>query len=133
MPRYRLREVDHLAVAADPARTFSVVRSTDLYRLSFARRLFALRLVPDVLERNAKESLQTLARQVPPALFGGSQVHIGTAWQVICRTARELDADLIVIGSHGYGGIERVLGTTAARVVNHADRSVLVARPRVTA
>jgi len=52
---------------------------------------------------------------------------------VICRTARELDADLIVIGSHGYGGIDRVLATTAARVVNHADRSVLVARPRMAA
>jgi nucleotide-binding universal stress UspA family protein len=36
---------------------------------------------------------------------------------------------LIVIGSHGYGGLDRVLGTTAARVVNHALCSVLVVRP----
>ena len=35
---------------------------------------------------------------------------------------------LIVIGSHGYGGIDHLLGTTAARVVNHADRPVLVVR-----
>ena len=38
------------------------------------------------------------------------------------------NVDLIVIGSHGYGGIDRVIGTTAAKVVNHADRSVLVVR-----
>jgi nucleotide-binding universal stress UspA family protein len=39
--------------------------------------------------------------------------------------AREV---LIVIGSHGFSGIDRLLGTTAGRVVNHADRSVIVVR-----
>jgi nucleotide-binding universal stress UspA family protein len=34
--------------------------------------------------------------------------------------------DLIVIGSHGYHGLDRVLGTTAARVSNLARRNVLV-------
>jgi len=33
-----------------------------------------------------------------------------------------------VHGSHGYGGLDRVLDTTAARVVNHALCSVFVAR-----
>lgn len=45
------------------------------------------------------------------------------------RAAREHDVDLIVIGSHGYGILDRLIGTTAAKVVNHADRSVLVVRP----
>ena len=36
--------------------------------------------------------------------------------------------DLIVIGSHGYSGIDRLIGTTAAKVVNHAKQSVLVVR-----
>ena len=35
---------------------------------------------------------------------------------------------MIVIGSHGYGGLDRILGTTAARVVNHALCSVFVVR-----
>jgi nucleotide-binding universal stress UspA family protein len=42
--------------------------------------------------------------------------------------ARELSVDLIAIGSHGYSPVDHVLGTTAAKVVNHADRSVLVVR-----
>jgi nucleotide-binding universal stress UspA family protein len=40
---------------------------------------------------------------------------------------------LIVIGAHGYGIVDRILGTTAGRVVNHADRSVLVVRATPTA
>jgi nucleotide-binding universal stress UspA family protein len=43
--------------------------------------------------------------------------------------AERLDAALVIIGSHGYGGLDRVIGTTAARVVNHADRTVVVVRP----
>ena len=43
-------------------------------------------------------------------------------------TSKVTGADLIVVGSHGYSGIDHLLGTTAARVVNHADRSVLVVR-----
>ena len=35
---------------------------------------------------------------------------------------------MIVIGSHGYDTLDKVLGTTAAKIVNHADRSVLVVR-----
>ena len=37
-------------------------------------------------------------------------------------------ADLVVIGSHGYGGLDRLLGTTAAKVANRAPCSVLVVR-----
>ena len=37
-------------------------------------------------------------------------------------------ADLIVIGAHGYGRLDRLLGTTASKVVNHADRDILVVR-----
>jgi nucleotide-binding universal stress UspA family protein len=47
-------------------------------------------------------------------------------WKAILGVAERLDVDLIVIGSHGYGGLDRVLGTNAARVVNLGDRSVLV-------
>jgi hypothetical protein len=46
----------------------------------------------------------------------------------IGRAAKELDVDLIAIGSHGYPSIDRLLGTVAAKVVNHADRNVLVVR-----
>jgi nucleotide-binding universal stress UspA family protein len=86
--------------------------------------------VLSVLEQRAKTELTELAKNlVPKGTRWELGVETGTAWQVICHTAQVIDASLIVIGSHGYGALDRVLGTTAARVVNHADRSVLVVRP----
>src|SRR5438094_9274575 len=61
-------------------------------------------MLPVVLERDARQSLQALARELPAARLAGIQVDVGTAWQVICRVAQETNADLIMIGSHGYSG-----------------------------
>jgi len=52
------------------------------------------------------------------------------AWKAILATADQEDADLIVIGSHGYHGWDHVLGTTAGKVANVATRSVLVVHTR---
>jgi universal stress protein F len=87
--------------------------------------------MPEVLERDARRALDKFARELPRERLLALCPRIGTAWSAICQVAREQGADLIVIGSHGYGAIDRVLGTTAARVVNHAECSVLVVRPQV--
>jgi nucleotide-binding universal stress UspA family protein len=84
--------------------------------------------VPAQLERAARAALEKLAATVPEELRGGCRTAIGTAWQAISEMAAEEEADVVIIGSHGYRGLDRVLGTTAAKVVNHADRSVLVVR-----
>jgi nucleotide-binding universal stress UspA family protein len=82
----------------------------------------------DVLIASAQTDLQRIAMQVRPELLEQTVTGLATPWDGICRIAKELDVDLIVIGSHGYGGIDRLLGTVAAKVVNHADRNVLVVR-----
>ncbi len=47
----------------------------------------------------------------------------------ITESAKELGADLVVIGSHGRTGLQRlVLGSVASRVVAQATVPVLVAR-----
>lgn len=84
--------------------------------------------IPALLERLALRDLERLNGTVPAELRGTIRVLVGTPWQSIDHVAREEDVDLIVIGSHGYGALDRVLGTTAAKVVNHADRAVLVVR-----
>jgi len=84
----------------------------------------------DTLMSKSKAELMNLAAKVTPELVEGAYVRIGTPWDAICTEAKELDCDLIVVGSHGYGGLDRILGTTAAKVVNHADRSVFVVRGR---
>ena len=82
----------------------------------------------DMLEDMARQHLHELAKQLPPALLDRELVTLGSPWRSICDAAKACEVDLVVIGSHGYGGLDRLLGTTAARVVNHADRSVLVVR-----
>jgi universal stress protein F len=82
----------------------------------------------EVLMRNAHGDLERLTKEIPPARLEKIITELATPWDGICRAAREEDADLIAIGSHGYGGLDRVLGTTAGKVVNHADRNVLVVR-----
>jgi nucleotide-binding universal stress UspA family protein len=85
--------------------------------------------VVQVLQQRAATELADLAKQIPPGLEVEIRQEIGAAWQAICEAGRHVGASLIVIGSHGYSGLDRLLGTTASRVVNHADRSVLVVRP----
>jgi nucleotide-binding universal stress UspA family protein len=82
----------------------------------------------ELLEREAKRYLDKVAAALPADLVRETIVHVGTPWQGICAAADRLGADLIVIGSHGYSGIDRLIGTTAAKVVNHAKQSVLVVR-----
>lgn len=54
----------------------------------------------------------------------------GSPADAICAAAEELKADLVVIGSHGYTGLKRLLlGSVAERVVRHCHSSILVARP----
>jgi nucleotide-binding universal stress UspA family protein len=82
----------------------------------------------DVLMKNARAALDKVVASVPSQVVERVDVILGVAWQAICREAKERDVDLIVLGSHGYSGVDRLLGTTAAKVVNHADRSVLIVR-----
>lgn len=84
--------------------------------------------VEDVLLRTAHADLAGLTSGIPAERIEKITTSFATAWDGICHAAREHDVDLIVIGSHGYGGLDRLLGTTAGKVVNHADRNVLVVR-----
>jgi nucleotide-binding universal stress UspA family protein len=58
----------------------------------------------------------------------------GPAWQRIIAVARDLGADLIVLGTHGRTGIKHALiGSVAERVVRHSHIPVLTigaCRPR---
>jgi len=103
----------------------AVTVSPDLPREAFVT---AGSRLEEILLGNAREDLHRLAERISPELVEKISVTFATPWDGICRAAKESEADLIVIGSHGYGGIDRILGTTAAKVVNHADRNVLVVR-----
>jgi nucleotide-binding universal stress UspA family protein len=83
----------------------------------------------DSLRKDAETYLARTAKGVPQEMLGGTLVSIGAPWQAICKAGRDQNVDLVVIGAHGYGGVDHLIGTTAAKVVNHCDRPVLVVRP----
>jgi nucleotide-binding universal stress UspA family protein len=50
-------------------------------------------------------------------------------WRGILETAAQQGVDLIVMGSHGRSGLERmVLGSVTQRVLSHTKLPVLVVR-----
>jgi nucleotide-binding universal stress UspA family protein len=55
------------------------------------------------------------------------RVEAGTPWSEILRVASQMDADLIVMGAHTRGALERMFfGSTACQVVRRASCPVLV-------
>ncbi|MGZ3439960.1 MAG: universal stress protein [Polyangia bacterium] len=83
--------------------------------------------VGGLLSDISRKQLDELAA-ARPGLIERVQVEIGTAWRAVCDTAKADAVDLVVIGSHSYGGLDRLLGTTAAKIVDHAPCSVYVVR-----
>jgi nucleotide-binding universal stress UspA family protein len=66
-----------------------------------------------------------------PDLTVTTKVVEGHPKDAIVEEAGEWDADLVVVGSHGYGRLKRmVLGSVAGAVVANAPCSVHVAREK---
>jgi universal stress protein F len=77
--------------------------------------------------RKVHELLEQIAAEAPE-IKTEIVVRSGTASVGIIGTAKEKKADLIVIASHKPGLSDYFIGSTAARVVRHAETSVLVLR-----
>jgi len=58
-----------------------------------------------------------------------SRIVEGSSGQMIIHVADEVNADVIVVGSHGHGFLSRVLiGSVSEYVVRHTQRPVMVIR-----
>lgn len=90
---------------------------------------YPLVLPTDATVQTTRAELTRVARQhgCEGPLLSEIKVRKGTPYHEITLAARSLKADLIVIATHGYTGVKRVLlGSTAERVVRHAACPVLV-------
>jgi nucleotide-binding universal stress UspA family protein len=77
----------------------------------------------------AREKLTRLVREkVPDNLDADCHVVHGTIHEKILELAAEIGADLIVMASHRPELKDFLIGPNAARVVRHAEMSVLVVR-----
>ena len=86
------------------------------------------------LKQTAAEAVSQTEQKIRACFEGAelnmtTQVLCGAPKQAIVEEAEEWGADLIVVGSHGYGFWERMfLGSVSSAVVQHAPCSVLVVR-----
>lgn len=78
-------------------------------------------------QAQAVEQLKKLGKELGVA---EKDVHavIGTPAPQIVDTAKDIGADLIVVGSHGKHGLGLLLGSTANGVLHHAECDVLTIR-----
>jgi len=108
-------------------------RITLIYVIEPAPFISGVRNVPILLsdeevKEKAEHELELLVEQhVGSSLEVRPVVRKGKAYDEIVKAAKQLKADLIVISTHGYTGLQRtLLGSTAERVVRHAPCPVLV-------
>ncbi len=81
----------------------------------------------DSARKELGEWQRTVAKEVATEVV----LKTGDAGQEIVWTAKELEADLIVLSTHGRTGLAHVLmGSTAERVVQHAGCPVLIVREK---
>lgn len=88
--------------------------------------------VVDQARRSAEEELERVSERIAEeGLVVETQVVVDSqAGHAICAECRELEADLVIMATHGRGGLSRtLLGSTADKVIRSAHTPVLVRRP----
>ena len=108
----------------------SVVNIDEDYREAAAAELGD---IASLIAEDRLVATRTVADAVQAALAAGieatGEVLEGNPAAEIVKRARDGEFDLIVSGTHGRGGIERlVLGSTAAKILQHASIPVVVAK-----
>lgn len=87
-----------------------------------------------IYEAQRRWAVDALAARVERAHAGGvlarQMLRVGTPVDEVLAAAREEKVDMIVIGTHGRTGLDRLLlGSVAERIVRRASCPVLTVRP----
>jgi nucleotide-binding universal stress UspA family protein len=86
--------------------------------------------LPDELRNHAVQQAQ-LGKLPPLRRPLGVHVRLGKPAQAILQLAADLDAAMIVVGSHGRSGLDKLLlGSVSAELVKAGRLPVLVSRPK---
>ena len=138
---YSKAAIDALAnVVANPETTaFKIVSAVEYSTMLPSNEFIAVSAgyyddMQKSLREQAKQSVKQAETDIRSLFPGGlldvtAEVLDGSPQRVIVETAENWEADLIIIGSHGYGFWSRImLGSVSNSVVHHAPCSVLVVR-----
>jgi nucleotide-binding universal stress UspA family protein len=84
------------------------------------------------IRKSAQKQLDRLVSQAKKAGVAARGLLLsGAAPEAIASTARKERSDVVIVGTHGRTGLERLLaGSVASRIVGTAPCPVLTVRPR---
>jgi nucleotide-binding universal stress UspA family protein len=106
-----------------------------LFVLSVVQRQVAPQFTPEQVDRFAAEELRRFVEAHADARAGGAggirrKVRAGNTREEIFAEIADFHPDLVLLGTHGTGGFDRlVIGSVAADVTREAPCSVLVVPP----
>jgi nucleotide-binding universal stress UspA family protein len=94
----------------------------------------SLQFTPDQIERFAGEELGRFTQMNAPAAHTSHQVLIGYPREEILREIEDRRADVVILGTHGRSGFERMMiGSIASEVLQRARCNIVVVPPALTA
>ena len=126
--------LDHVKTMPWPKETEVVVLSVSVpviaYTVMDASGLTWLASAEEEMATQAQDLAARMVRELRDAGFAAeARVVKGDPRDALVDAARNLHADLLVVGSHGRTGLAKlVLGSVAAHVVTHAACNVLVVK-----
>ena len=111
-----------------PEATLTVISVAPSFEMPFVGQFF-----PDGYEENVKDalhqSLNSFVREKMPAdLRVRTIVRVGTSYKEVLEAAERINADLVIIAASRPDFEDYLIDPSAARVVRHAQCSVLVVR-----
>lgn len=117
-----------MAIARENSAKISIIHAIEhINAYGVAEAYSAVLDVEEQMSEEAKKELAEIGNK-----FGipseNQYTEIGSPKSVILSKAEELNADLIVVGSHGRHGWQLLLGSTATAVLHHAKCDVLAIR-----
>ena len=107
-----------------------VVQSFDDYSGFYVPHMPIVQFQDEMQASAEKKMIEFLADNLPSAQAGNGKVIVGDVGDEIVAFAAREKIDMIVMGTHGYKGLERVLfGSVAEQVVKTASCPVLTINP----
>jgi nucleotide-binding universal stress UspA family protein len=133
---YSSAAIRHVAAATWPASAHFIVMSIYTWPVVVGPEEVTPAVIVQKLigerEKEAKRIAESGAAELRVAgLKAEARVGSGDPRFLLVDTAAHEGADLIVVGTHGRTGVQRlILGSVASHVISHAPCSVLVVRKR---
>lgn len=121
-----------LSVALVYAETFKakihILNVVPAYGIHMMQQYFPVGAIDEMIAKANVQLHDFAKRHFPPSFPTQQIIGKGAVYECIIETAKEVDADLIIMTAHRPELKDYLLGPNAAKVVRHANRSVLVVR-----